>query len=99
MKKIIITHPGKAHFDEFLAVSLILARFPETDFDVFRKEPDEKELDDPEIWVVDIGGRLEPDRKNFDHHQDLSILSSFCIVADYLGFTEPMKIIPWWDLK
>ncbi len=99
MKKKIITHPGKAHFDEFLALSLILAIFPETDFDIFRKEPEEKELDDPEIWVVDIGGRHEPEKKNFDHHQDLSILSSFCIVGDYLGLSETMSIMPWWDFK
>lgn len=99
MKKTIITHPGKAHFDEFLALSLILASYPETEFEVFRKDPDDSELDDPEIWVVDVGGRHEPELKNFDHHQDLSILASFCIVGDYLGLSEIMKIKPWWDFK
>lgn len=99
MKSIIITHPGKAHFDEFLALSLILASYPDTEFEIFRKEPEESDLDNPDVWVVDVGGRHDPDMKNFDHHQDLSILSSFCIVGDYLGISETMSIMPWWDFK
>lgn len=99
MKAKIITHPGKAHFDEFLALSLILAVYPETDFEILRKDPSDSELDDPDVWVVDVGGRLEPELKNFDHHQDLSILASFCIVGDHLGISETMQVMPWWDFK
>ena len=56
----IITHPGSAHFDDFMALSLIVASQPESEFIIERREPTQAELDDASIWVVDVGGRHEP---------------------------------------
>ncbi len=96
---LIVTHNGNAHFDEFLAVSLILAVKEEIHFYIERREPSTQELDDPDIYVVDIGGRHEPERKNFDHHQDLNIPASFVLLADYLHVSHFLSHSPWWQFK
>ena len=70
-KTLILTHPGGAHFDDITAVGFVLASYPETEFKVERRVPRKEELDDPEIWVLDIGNRHEPEKLNFDHHQSL----------------------------
>ena len=85
----IVTHNGQAHFDEFLAISLIIARHEDTHFHIER----------PEIWVIDIGDRFEPPLKNFDHHQDLDLPASFVQVAEYLELKDILKTSPWWDFK
>lgn len=95
----IITHPGSAHFDDVTAVSLILATHDNTDFHIERREPKPEELEDPDIWVIDIGNRHEPEKHNFDHHQSLECPASFVLVANYLGLTERLSIMPWWDFK
>ena len=98
-KDIIITHPGSAHFDEFFAISLILSVHDDKTFEIFRREPLEDELRNPDIWVVDIGGQHNEKLKNFDHHQDLDTKSSFVIVADHLKLSSKMEIFDWWVYK
>lgn len=98
-KEKIITHPGSAHFDEFFAISLILSVHHDKKFEIFRREPLPDELSDPNVWVVDIGGRHEIELKNFDHHQDLDTQASFVIVADYLELSSKIKIFDWWGFK
>ncbi len=95
----IITHPGSAHFDEVTAISLVLAVHNRTIFQIERREPRLAELDDPNIWIIDIGDRYEPTRLNFDHHQDAASPSSFVLVAEYLGLRETMAVMPWWEFK
>ena len=95
----IITHPGSAHFDEMTAVSLILAVHGDAGFRIERREPTKAELDDPRVWVVDVGDRHEPDKRNFDHHQSLDCPAGFVLVADYLGLLETMSVLPWWQFK
>jgi len=98
-KHTIITHPGSAHFDEVTAISLILAVHSNIRFNFERREPLPSELDDPEIWVVDIGNRHEPEKLNFDHHQDMNCPASFVLVADHLDLTEMLSALPWWHFK
>ncbi len=97
--QLIITHPGSAHFDEVTAVSMILAVYAGTEFRIERREPGQAELDDPDVWVVDIGDRYEPERHNFDHHQDTDCPACFVLVARYLGLAETMSVMPWWSFK
>ncbi len=99
MSELIITHPGSAHFDEFFAISLILAKNPGVDFRIERRDPSTGELDNPEIWVVDIGERLEPERRNFDHHQNIDHPASFVLVSDHLGLSTDLRTLPWFDFK
>lgn len=95
----IITHNGHAHFDEFFAIALILARHPQTHFFIERRDPSEEELNDSSIWVVDIGHRYEPELKNFDHHQDLNLPASFVQVAEHLELKEVLQHARWWEFK
>jgi len=97
--QLIVTHPGSAHFDEVTAVSLIMASFPETEFKVERREPTVAELEDPAIWVVDVGDRHEPEKRNFDHHQSLDCPAGFVLVANFLGLSETLSVLPWWGFK
>ncbi|MFC1924451.1 MYG1 family protein [Chloroflexota bacterium] len=97
--RLIITHPGRAHFDEVAAISMILAVHTDTVFRIERREVAQAELNDPDTWVVDIGNRHEPEKRNFDHHQDTDCPASFVLVAEYLGLAETMSIMPWWHFK
>ena len=62
----IVTHPGSAHKDDFLACCLLahLHGVP-----IERREPNGNDLQNSEICVVDVGGDHNPSLKNFDHHQ------------------------------
>ena len=97
--RLIITHPGSAHFDEVTAISLLSAVYGETQFRIEWRDPTPSELDNPDIWVIDTGNRHEPGKRNFDHHQSLDCPASFVLVADYLGLTETMSLMPWWHFK
>ena len=97
--QLIITHPGSAHFDEVAAISLIMAMHTDTEFRIERREPTQIELDNPDVWVVDIGNRHEPEKHNFDHHQDTDCPAAFVLVAEYLELSETMSVMPWWEFK
>jgi len=96
---VIITHPGSAHFDEVTAISLVLAVHENTAFKIERRLPDQAELDDPETWVIDTGRRYEPERHNFDHHQDRDLSASFVLLARHLVLEETLAVMPWWRFK
>jgi hypothetical protein len=93
--QLIITHPGKGHFDDVTTVSLILAVYADTGFKIERRETTEEELENPYIWAVDVGDRHEPEKRNFDHHQSLDCPPGFVLVAEYLGLLETMSVVPW----
>ena len=97
--QLIITHPGGAHFDDMLGIGLFLANYSDREFKVQRRQPTQEELENPDIWVLDIGGRYEPEKHNFDHHQDKNLPSTFVQVAEFLGLLETMSILPWWHFK
>lgn len=104
--KYILTHPGGAHKDDFLACSLLIA---EHGASVVRRDPTEAELDDAEIAVVDVGGRHAPEQLNFDHHQfprdheptcSLSlVLQHLGIYEDALSFCDWLKPAEWLDCR
>ena len=60
----IITHPGGAHKDDFLACSVLLTLAP---VPIERAAPSDEDLEDASVAVVDIGHRHEAERLNFDH--------------------------------
>ena len=102
----IITHPGGAHKDEFLACAILLA---EHDVPVFRQDPTEEDLLNPTTAVIDIGHRHQPDLHNFDHHQfardakptcSLSlVLDHYGIYADALNFCPWLEVAEWFDCR
>jgi len=91
----IITHPGSAHKDDFMAVSVLLATLG--DAVVYRREPTRADLDDPATWVVDVGMEYTHERHNFDHHQDKSLPCAFHLVMQHLGHHEAaMQMFVWY---
>lgn len=95
----IITHPGLAHRDEALAVGFILAEQRPASVRLFRREPTAAELEDPDVWVVDVGLRHEPKLRNFDHHQlpaDAPPTCAMTQVAEYLGLAPAFAECGWY---
>jgi len=92
----IVTHPGGAHKDDFLACAVLLSAFPVS---IFRRDPTQDELADPQVAVVDVGHRHEPDLHNFDHHQfprDMDPTCSLSLVLQNIGIYEDTKEFCSW---
>ena len=102
----LLTHPGGAHKDEFLACSVLLALHP---VPLVRREPLPGDLDDAAICVVDVGHRHEPALNNFDHHQfppdhpptcSLSlVLQHLDLYEDARQFCEWLEPAEWFDCR
>lgn len=87
----IITHPGGAHKDDLLAVSVLIAIYG---VPVFRREPTKRELQDSEVAIVDIGEVHDPERSNFDHHhfpREHPPKCSLSLVLDHQGLYEDAR--------
>ncbi len=99
MIKKIITHPGGAHKDEFLACAILLAEYK---VPVFRQEPTEEDLLNPATAVIDIGHRHQADLHNFDHHQfarDAKPTCSLSLVLDHYGiYEDALAFCPWLEV-
>ena len=92
----IITHPGGAHKDDFLACSVMLAKYP---VPVFRKDPVAAELDDAGVCVIDVGHRHEPEKSNFDHHQfprEQVPTCALSLVLQHLGLYDDARLFCEW---
>ena len=102
----ILTHPGSAHKDEFLACCVLLASSPGP---IVRREPTDADLADPAIAVVDVGHRHEPALNNFDHHQlpdDAAPTCALSLVLQHLGlypdaraFCDWLEPAEWFDCR
>ena len=97
MATLVIIHAGGAHKDELIALGLVASL---GDFLwVERRDPTEEELQNPDVWVLDVGMRHEPELRNFDHHQlprDAVPTCAASLVADHLGVD--LSVLSWWDL-
>lgn len=102
----IVTHPGGAHKDDFLACCVLLA---ESAVRIERREPTENDLHSDEIAVVDIGHRHDPAKLNFDHHQFPREQAPSCalsLVLQHLGlygdakrFCDWLETSEWLDCR
>lgn len=63
----IVTHNGKFHADEVFAVATLLLIHEDNDVEVVRTR--DAEIIDTGDIVVDVGGKYDPVRGRFDHHQ------------------------------
>jgi hypothetical protein len=103
---LILTHPGGAHKDEFLACCLLVAV---SGAPVVRREPTAEDLAEPSIAVVDVGGEHDAGRGNFDHHQfpkDHPPACALTLVLQHLGvyedaraFCEWLEPAEWFDTR
>lgn len=92
----IVTHPGGAHKDDFLACCLLVAKFGVS---IERREPVEADLADAKVCVVDVGGVHDEAVMNFDHHQfprDYVPTCALSLVLRYLGLYEDARAFCDW---
>ena len=93
----IVTHAGRAHRDELYACALLFAFQPKSALE--RRNPTAAELADPAVAVVDVGGRHEPERLNFDHHQfaaDAEPACALTLVLRWLSAEATARALwPW----
>lgn len=102
----IITHPGGAHKDDFLACAVLLSKAP---VKVERRDPTHAELESASVAVVDIGHQHEPELSNFDHHQfprDQVPTCALSLILKYLGiyddsreFCSWLEVAEWFDCR
>jgi len=104
--QLIVTHPGGAHKDDFLACSLLahLHGAP-----IQRREPNDDDLADAATCVVDVGGVHDAQLNNFDHHQfprdappvcALSlVLQNLGLYEDALSFCAWLRPAEWLDTR
>ena len=102
----ILTHPGSAHKDEFLACCVLLATSPVT---IVRREPTADDLADASIVVVDVGDSHDPALNNFDHHHlpdDQAPTCALSLVLQHLGlyedataFCDWLEPAEWFDCR
>lgn len=103
---LIVTHPGGAHKDDFLACSVMLALH---EVGIERRDPTPEDLESPAVCVIDVGHLYEPDRLNFDHHQfprDQVPTCSLSLVLQYLDkyqdaqrFCDWLEPAEWFDCR
>lgn len=77
--KTIVTHPGAAHRDEFMACCILIARIPVSA--IFRRDATQEDLDCESTIVLDQGGQLDYGRWNLDHHQFPSDAPPACSIT------------------
>ena len=102
----IVTHPGSAHKDEFIACCVLL---PTYSVPIERREPTETDLVDASVCVVDVGGEWEAGRMNFDHHQfpresdpqcAISlVLKHLDVYEDAREFCDWLETAEWFDTR
>jgi len=90
----IITHPGSAHKDDFMSVSILLATLGSAE--IFRREATSEDLADPDTYVVDVGMEHNPEKHNFDHHQQSTLPCAFHLVMKYLGYHDDAMVVFGW---
>lgn len=93
---LIVTHPGQAHRDEFLAISLLMGACTNEKFRIERRNPTEEELKTSSVWVIDVGRQYDQEMYNLDHHQDAQLPCSFFQVLDlYESREDFIKEFGW----
>jgi len=80
----VVSHPAPRHLDDTLALHLLGSLY-NAQYKFVHPQGDEvKEyIEDPTAIVVDIGGEYDPQKLNFDHHQDLNLPSSVVLTLKH----------------
>jgi hypothetical protein len=102
----IVTHPGGAHKDDFLACAVLLTQAPVA---IQRRDPTEADLTDTSVAVLDIGHQHDASLHNFDHHQlprDQVPTCALSLVLQHLGIYEDsrefcswLEVAEWFDCR
>jgi len=85
----VITHAGRAHIDEILALSVLAMHMGALPAELQRVDSNEvaKMVAEGRIpndtWVVDCGMVFDPLKRLFDHHQDVNLPSSAILLFNH----------------
>ncbi|MEM1913719.1 MAG: MYG1 family protein [Thermofilaceae archaeon] len=89
MIKKIVSHKAPRHLDDFLTVAYLKALYPEAEIEfVHPQEVPEEYLKDPQVVVIDVGGKYEPELNNFDHHQNKDLPCSLVLFLKKIGIHQ-----------
>ncbi|GAB5562370.1 MAG: hypothetical protein SynsKO_40170 [Synoicihabitans sp.] len=94
----ILTHPGSAHKDDFLACCVLLAHAANP-VAIVRREPTAEDLANMTTAVVDVGDSHDPALNNFDHHHlpdDADPVCALSLVLKALGLYEDARSFCDW---
>ena len=100
----IVTPPGHAPRDDFLSVCFVLAMCSQHQNlpSVYRRDPTSAELNDPNVVVIDVGEKHEPELSNFDHHQFDRNHEPCCalslILKDMEVYSESVRGFRWLNI-
>lgn len=64
----IVTHSGSFDPDDVLAAATVSLYLGEGNYEIVRSRDDS--VIEKADWVLDVGGKYDPDTKRFDHHQN-----------------------------
>lgn len=98
MKKVIV-HDGIFHADDVMSVALI-KEFVRKSIPVERtRNISAEDINNPDVWVVDVGGVYDYKSNNYDHHQDKSLPASCVLVLRTLHFRDKIDTEIWDELS
>jgi hypothetical protein len=90
-----ITHPGKAHQDEFLAACVLLALGLTA---VYRRPVAEEDMQNSHCLVFDQGEAYDPEEGKFDHHHDGNLPCALVLILQHFTGVPVMDMyeaLPW----
>ena len=112
--KTMIVHAGNSHIDEAMALAIVIAKkaiemgvnalnavYP-LHGKVFRRDPTQSEIEDPTVFVADVGRVYDPEKLCFDHHQfprgdersAMGLVADWCELRSFLD-----KVYPWFETR
>jgi len=86
----VATHYGIFHTDEVSAIALLRAGGFNVNVERLNHQTPAEELKKYDL-VIDIGRTYNPDKGQFDHHQDLNIEASNMLILEWLKKTEKIS--------
>lgn len=84
MRKV-ITHNGIFHADDVMSIALIKEQVGEIPVERTRNISTD-DINDPEVWVVDVGLEFNHELNNYDHHQSKELDASCILVLKALTY-------------
>jgi hypothetical protein len=90
----IITHDGQAHQDDVLSSSLVIFKYNITE--IIRGKPTKEEINNPKIWKLDVGNKLNPDINQIDHHHKKMDDCTLSLLLKHWGIWKKAKKVHNW---
>ena len=80
----IVSHVNPRHVDDALALALLSQKYLDAEIEfIHPQKVPAQYLESPAVILVDVGGSYDPERKNYDHHQDTNIPFSLYLVLKH----------------